>query len=654
MKVSVNNNDIKPKSNKPVNRVPEPLQFIVHRSYRSKKRVFLQLGSFVLSAALLISLIQGAGYLSSAKNASGEILGAATTAYDDLNNAGKNLSQQNLTQAGDLFASAQANVKLAQDKLNNYKPLTWVAPQANSADHILKGAGYLASAGGKLSNALNIFSELKVSSKGVETSDFEQKLTVNKNSLKETRELVAKASSEFNQVNSIPLDYENTLQKAKDQVSQLENVLDKLIGLEELYLGIFGGQKTYLLIFQNYDEQRATGGFIGTYGVLKTKHGTISKLSIDSIYDLDGRINELVAAPGPFQPDIPRWGIRDSNWFIDFPTSAKKLLYFFEKGQETADGVLSLTPKVFEQLLTIVGPIEMKDYDVTLTAENFQDVVQYKTSVDYDRKENEPKKMLADFAPILLDRLTNLPQDEWLEFFQIMQDNLSQRHVLVYSKDSQIQKSIDDLGFSGKVLSTDHDYLLIANTNLGGTKTDLKIEQNVELKSKILSDGSILNSLEINRKNTSQVKNRNYLRVLVPKESEFISSTGFDTQNIQNSSAEGLVTDPDLMNWDKGDLRGNVFVRSESGKREFAGWINTEGETEKTITINYMLPFKISSVHSLLVQKQAGSKPYKFTSSLKLGGRSADSFTNGVSISGNSLIFGSNTNTDDFWGFIIK
>src|SRR6185369_5710886 len=130
------------------------------------------------------------------------------------------------------------------------------------------------------------------------------------------------SASEFEKVSSIPLDYENTLTTAKQQVSQLAGILDKLVGLENLYLNVFDGQKTYLLIFENYDEERATGGFIGTYGVLKVSNGSINKLQISSIYDLDGQIFEQIAAPGPFQPDIKRWGIRDANWFADFPTSA--------------------------------------------------------------------------------------------------------------------------------------------------------------------------------------------------------------------------------------------------------------------------------------------------------------------------------------------
>src|SRR5690606_24264615 len=150
--------------------------------------------------------------------------------------------------------------------------------------------------------------------------------------------------------------------------------------------------KTYLLIFQNYDEARATGGFIGTYGVLKVSNGKIDKLKIESIYNLDGQLFEDIAAPGPFQPAIPKWGIRDANWFADFPTSADKLLYFYEKVGETADGVIATTPQIFSELLKLTGSIEMGQYGVTLTAENFQEQVQFKTSVDYDKELNEPKK----------------------------------------------------------------------------------------------------------------------------------------------------------------------------------------------------------------------------------------------------------------------
>ncbi|MBX4187090.1 MAG: hypothetical protein KW802_02420, partial [Candidatus Doudnabacteria bacterium] len=149
-----------------------------------------------------------------------------------------------------------------------------------------------------------------------------------------------------------------------------------------------------------------------------------------------------------------------------------------------------------------------------------------------------------------------------------------------------MEKTIDDLGFSGKLLTTDHDYLNIIGTNLGGTKTDLKIEQSVDLKSKVLSDGSIINSLNITRSNLASVNNKTYIRVLVPLGSEFVSAKGFDPIVTHPSAALGLHQDPDLAVWDKGVQQSDVFIRTETGKTEFAGWLAVEPGASRTVTIN--------------------------------------------------------------------
>jgi len=341
---------------------------------------------------------------------------------------------------------------------------------------------------------------------------------------------------------------------------------------------------------------------------------------------------------------------------VDFPQSAEKLLYFFEKGQQTADGVISATPQLFEDLLRITGPIAMPDYGVTLTADNFQSTVQFKTSEDYDKTLNQPKKMLDDFAPLLLNRLTNLGRDQWLMAFQIFENNLRSRQILIYSKDKNTEKKIVDLGFSGQILNTDHDYLGIFNTNLGGTKTDLSTDQSAQLNSKILSDGSIVNSLSLNRDNFTKERNKDYLRILVPAGSQFLSATGFDDHTYLNSSAPGLNTDPDLAEWDKGKLFSNVFVRTEASKTEFAGWVTTEAGQSRTITIEYALPFKISDTggYSLLVQKQAGSKPFTFTGQIDLGNFKPTWIGPDVKLSSNIIKFSSNSNTDDFWPLIVS
>ena len=636
-------------------RKPQPLLIGAPKIRLPRFSHWPKIVSFAAFIIIITLVLQGLTYLSKARSWRGEILGVATSAYSDLAAGGENLSQQNLSSASKLFASASQNINLALDKLNDYKLLTWAYPQASSADHILSGAGFLARAGQRLSSALSLFEELKVSSKGIETIDFELKLSINQKYLIESRNLVQQASDEFSKVSSVPLDYTETLTQAKIQVAQLARALDQLIGLESVYLEIFSGEKIYLLVFQNYDELRATGGFIGTYGVLKTNHGMITNLSIDSIYDLDSQIYEQIAAPGPMQPEIPRWGIRDANWFADFPTTATKLLYFFEKGSQTADGVIAITPQLFENLLDVVGPIDMPEYDTVLTTENFQKVAQQKTSVEYDRQLNEPKKFLADLAPILLDRLINLEKDQWLGVLQILQNNLQQRQILLFSKDLITQRQISDLGFSGEILSTEYDYISIINSNLGGTKTDLNMDQGAKLESKILSDGSIINNLTIRRTNAAAEENKNYMRVLVPLGSQLVSASGFDEHQYFDSVSRDLNTDPDLAAWDDGSLHSNAYVRTETGKTEFAGWVITSPGEEQTVTLTYVLPFKASVDHGycLLVQKQSGAKAYQFDGNLNLGQFRTNWLGPNTTLYGNIVQFSSHSNTDDFWPMVI-
>src|SRR3989344_7260811 len=147
--------------------------------------------SFAFAGIILILVLQAASYFSSANSAKGEILGVATSAYSQLGLASQDLVDSKFSSAVTLFDSAQKNIKSAQEKLNAFSALKWLAPQANSADHILNGASRLALAGQKLSVALSLFDDLKVSSKGVETSNFNEKIFTSRQLLLQTQELVS-------------------------------------------------------------------------------------------------------------------------------------------------------------------------------------------------------------------------------------------------------------------------------------------------------------------------------------------------------------------------------------------------------------------------------------------------------------------------------
>lgn len=600
---------------------------------------------FVLLAHLML-------YGVKAQKTSKEILGVATSAYSELDAASQNLKDYQFDSALSLFDQASNNLTSAQIALNQLQALQFL-PQAQSATRILNGAASLSLAGQKLSQGLSVFSNLKVNAQGVLDENFNSKLKENLNLLKESEQLLDSALKSFEGSNNLPPQYATIVSQAIGQVGELKQIISTFVELEETYLSIFTQEpKTYLLVFENYDELRATGGFIGTYGILKTQNGKINDLKIESVYNLDGRINDLIQAPLPMQPGIAKWRMRDANWFVDFPQSAQKLLYFFEKGSGTADGVIAVTPQLFSQLLTLVGPIEMPQYNTTLTAENFQEVVQFKTSVDYDPQKNEPKKLLADFSLILLNRLVDLNQAQWFDLFQIILNNLNQKQILIYSKDFSTQEIVKRAGFDGRIRETPYDYLSIYNTNLSGTKTDLKIEQGVQFKSKLLSDNSIVNSLTISRKNTAESLNRDFIRILVPLGSKLISATGFTQENFEPSKIKDLVKDPDLNTWEQSLVKqGDIWVGTEAGKTEFAGWITTLPGKNNHVTVVYTLPE--IEMYGLLLQKQPGSIQTNFQGTFETKKKIHWHSTN-VNTNSTGTAFTSQLTTDDFFGFVME
>ena len=617
---------------------------------------FLESGAFAAAGLIILLLIQSAAYFSKTADDSREILGYSTSAYQELNAASEELTSKDFDSAFQSFTSAQENLLRAQEKLSQHSVLGGIVPQALSAQNVLKGAYLLSSAGMNLSEGLRLFERLEVSDQGVVTENFNAVLLEHNLRLQNALRLLEQASTHFEKASALPGEYQSVVTEAEAQVAKLRSILTQLTSLEDLYLSLFGqGPKTYLLVFQNYDEARATGGFIGTYGNLKVDGGKIKKLKVASIYDLDGSMTENIAAPGPLQPDIQKWGIRDANWFVDFEQSAKKLLYFYEKTSETADGVIALTPKLFEEILKLTGPINMAQYAVTLTADNFQNVVQMKTSKEYDKELNQPKRFLSDFAPILLERFSDFKQDDWLDLFQILNDNMKSRQVLLYSRDEQTQRKIESLGFAGKVIQTDGDYLMLVNSNLSGTKTDLDIDTKVKFVSTLLSDNTVVNQLSITRMNTANERNLNYLRVLVPQGSEIVSVSGASELPHLPSTAANFRSDSDLLDWDQGELKWNkVFVRKEAGKTEFAVWSEIPPQAESELNFVYILPFKVKLSYDMLIQKQPGSIPLKFIHEMRLNGVMPVWTSDRVSVSEGSLKYSSLSDRDDYWAAVLS
>ena len=429
------------------------------------------------AAAVLIFLFAALPFYERGRQAQKQILGAATSGFDFLEGRQAAAALESFQEARDLVAGAAGSME----------PLLTIFPQGRDLEHALAAGTHAAGALRLLEPAAG---ELQALRPSLGDQSFYLFLKDGFAPLADARELLARARAELAEINpnSIPAGMRQNFLDGGRKLSAAEEGVSSLLAFREAMLRLFGGRdKTYLLIFQNNSEARPTGGFPGTYGLLSFRNGAARIDRIESIYVLDGQLKRQIIPPFPMRRQLTQsFGIRDSNWFADFPESSRKMLGFLEEeASVAADGVIAFTPDVFERLLTVTGPIAMPEYGEILTAENFRAVTQERTSVLYDRALNQPKKFLADFTPRLLEKLAALPEAQDAQLLDALIQSVAEKHILMFSLDNDIQNFISQSGAGGEMRRTDGDYLAVIHANLGGGKTDAGITQRVEKNDEI-------------------------------------------------------------------------------------------------------------------------------------------------------------------------
>lgn len=401
----------------------------------------------------------------------------------------------------------------------------------------------------------------------------------------------------------------------------------------------FDRPKKYLMVFQNPAEARATGGFIGSVGVLEIYSGKIKSLKLQDVYGLDGQLKDLVEPPSPIKKISAAWSLHDSNWFFDFPRSSETISWFYEKGGgETMDGVVAFNPKVVEDILRVAGPVKMDDYGAELNEKNFVDIAQNEVELEYDKTINRPKMFLADLMAQLKENVDALPLDKKIVIMKNLIVNLDQKDIQAVFRDQSAQDFIHSHNWDGQVRETDGDYLAAVHSNINGFKSDAVVDEKISLVTEISEDGEIINNLTVERINNGAPEdnewynkvNSDYFRIFAPRGSELLAAEGATKE-------KPFLKDPltDYSRYLKNDAvkqaeesksfdeEKSVEIFSESNKTVFGSWIYVSPGEKNMASWRYRLPFKMSfdsekhtGVYSLLFQKQSGSRAKNITQTI--------------------------------------
>jgi hypothetical protein len=468
---------------------------------------------------------------------------------------------------------------------------------------------------------------------------------------------------------NLPDEYQDKFISLSQQTGSLSDNLENFVSAGTKLKEILGAtkDKRYLLVFQNNSELRASGGFLGSYALVDIREGKIRNLEVPGggSYDTEGGMNVRVAAPEPLWLVNPLWHFWDANWWPDWPTTAKNLMWFYEKSNgPTVDGVISITPTVVERLLEITGPIDMtKEYGLTIDSNNFWETVQkvveqknlastspealigipatstvlestlpLKQNLDVNSA-NKPKKIIGDLMAKIMETLPNkLNKDNLVNILSVFEDSMAEKQVLFYFDDPILQAEVTKHNWAGEVKDTNRDYLMVVNTNIAGQKSDRKMTEKIEHSSEVSLDGSIINTVKITRTHTGTknepltgVRNVDWLRVYVPQGSELLSADGFrrPDEKYFDKKPEPSWEENDLIKIENEaavDGASGTKIYPEDNKTVFANWVMVDPGESVIITLKYRLPFNfldsasandwLTKFNALLNPDEASLIPY--------------------------------------------
>lgn len=514
-------------------------------------------------------------------------------------------------------------------------------------------------------------------------------------------------------VNNLPPEYQTKFSQLNKQSMLLSEGLASFVDAGTKLKEVLGltRDKRYLLVFQNNSELRASGGFLGSYALVDFRDGKIRNLEVPGggSYDTEAGLDLRIVAPEPLWLVNPLWHFWDANWWPDWPTTAKNLMWFYEKSDgPSVDGVISITPTVIERLLEVTGPIDLtKEYGLVIDSNNFWETTQKvverknlaKTNPDYvaglatsslvvdvnlplqqdleNNSDNKPKKIIGDLMAKILEVLPQkLNKENLVNILSLMEANLAEKQIMFYFNDPEAQAAVSSRNFSGEIKNSEKDYLMLVNTNIAGQKSDRKIIENIEHLSEVSNDGTIVNTLKIKRTHTgiknepfTGYRNVDWMRIYVPEGSELISASGFNSPDAKflNKKPEATwLKSPLLKNEEESlvDQNSGTKIYSENNKTVFANWSMVDPGQSTEIVIKYRLPFNIftkkinsswlSRINKFLNPNQADLLPYSLLVQKQPGAAASDFRSSLILPAGNNIIWRYPENLQESSGWDIK
>ncbi len=337
------------------------------------------------------------------------------------------------------------------------------------------------------------------------------------------------------------------------------------------------GRRKYLVIFQNDNELRPTGGFMTAYAVVFVEDGKVTPEKSDDIYELDKKFRNKPAIPailGKYLTTESTWNLRDMNMDPDFATSMQTFYEHYSKlpGEpQDIDGIIAVDTELLKKVVDVIGPVEVPGYGTfssqILPRCDCPQII-YMLSEIIDRptpyiRENR-KGILAPMMQSIIQKTYASPRETWPQLAQIAWEGIQGRHVQMYFFNEEDQIAAKAVKAAGVLpdTSVEGDFLAVIDANLAGAKSNLFIDTSAEVQVQSVENGVVTKQVEMTYRNTHPPSNCNleagelclngllndWSRWYVPKGAQVQEALGFkneytiDTSHPDYDVIEGFFT----------------------------------------------------------------------------------------------------------------
>jgi|GEM_PF-6571582 len=363
--------------------------------------------------------------------------------------------------------------------------------------------------------------------------------------------------------------------------------------------------ESVLIAIQNDWELRASGGFITAFGDGQIVNGALQNFRVvpSDYFDAEITLQPPMPSGLGYRISTPSLTMRDSNWDVDFPTTAGTLSRYYEDATGVKPNVVvAVTTKAAEHILQHTGPLTftVNGHDLTVTADDVTDTLERYTDQEFRELGLEwetRKQILSAFGDALLPRLHELARQSPTDLLKLTNELVSQYDVQLWSSKPALAGHIKALGTYQKVEPTSvsengsaSDALLIVDTNVGARKTnsviDQRVDYRVDLSKPVPSAKLHITYTHNGPYQPTIIEYHDTVRVYAPAGSKLQSS-------------EGLT---------------NITSYARHGRTVFEGRLVLEPGKSTTISLSYTLGSAITATtidqYRLLLERQPGALGY--------------------------------------------